>query len=537
MTPLRWLLLAAFAALTGCSEPTVIASDDGLEKLCTPNNYVFCLCSEGLRGTKRCSATGKSFGPCRNCEVGSITDGCTPGQEYPCDCDDGSEGLYTCLEDGASFDACRNCGQSQAGLVANECPGVTVTLAPGNQTTRSGSTEGLQDDFQPACSVASGPDAVYQVIPGGDGLLTAQVQGQGGFDPVLVSWGGACGGAAVACADSTGSGSVEEFSFQAKAGEPVFLGVDSSGGGGAFTLTLHLGGGNQGGNTCPGIPVALGPGSPAFFAGTTISTGADYKGALSCENTAGADVVYAVQPTTSGRMTARLLPQEGHDAALYVRETSCTSGPQIACSDQEAEGGEEELSTEVTAGKTYSVFVDGSTAGDYQLTLELEQSFCGDGKWTPPEQCDDGNNVGGDGCSAQCKVEQDPPSATCPGVGVFVAEEPLLLSGSTDAYGDFEKHPTCGGAGAPDRVYRVIPKKSGTLRARITSTSFDLVLYARKGACSGASAKNLGCDDKVLNGPEILLDLPVNKDEPVWLVVDGFKQGEEGVFALSLSVL
>ncbi|MCS6900571.1 MAG: DUF4215 domain-containing protein, partial [Myxococcales bacterium] len=183
-----------------------------------------------------------------------------------------------------------------------------------------------------------------------------------------------------------------------------------------------------------------------------------------------------------------------------------------------------------------NVFVDGSTAGDYKLTLELTQSFCGDGKWTPPEQCDDGNNISGDGCSTQCKVEQDPPDTTCPGVGVFVSSEPLLLSGSTEPYGDFEKHLTCGGAGAPDRVFRVIPKLSGTLRAQITSTSFDLLLYARKGACSGVSAKNLGCDNKMINSPEILLDLPVSEDEPVWLVVDGFSQEEKGVFALSLRI-
>ncbi|MCS6901951.1 MAG: hypothetical protein NZX77_19580, partial [Polyangiaceae bacterium] len=186
MTLLHWLFLAVLSTLSGCSEPTVIASDDGLEKLCTPNNYVFCLCSEGIRGTKRCSTTGKSFGPCLNCEAGDISNGCIPGQEYPCDCDDGSEGVYTCLEDGASFDACRNCGPSQGGLIANDCPGVAITLEAGGQTTRSGSTTGLQDDFQPACSNPSGPDAVYQVIPGGDGLLTARVQGQGGFDPVLI---------------------------------------------------------------------------------------------------------------------------------------------------------------------------------------------------------------------------------------------------------------------------------------------------------------------------------------------------------------
>src|SRR6266699_16317 len=34
---------------------------------------------------------------------------------------------------------------------------------------------------------------------------------------------------------------------------------------------------------------------------------------------------------------------------------------------------------------------------------------CGDGKVDPDEECDDGNRVGGDGCSAACKVESGMP--------------------------------------------------------------------------------------------------------------------------------
>ena len=32
-------------------------------------------------------------------------------------------------------------------------------------------------------------------------------------------------------------------------------------------------------------------------------------------------------------------------------------------------------------------------------------TFCGDGRVTPPEQCDDGNNLSGDGCSSTCTLE------------------------------------------------------------------------------------------------------------------------------------
>ncbi|MGB8330249.1 MAG: PQQ-dependent sugar dehydrogenase, partial [Polyangiales bacterium] len=46
-------------------------------------------------------------------------------------------------------------------------------------------------------------------------------------------------------------------------------------------------------------------------------------------------------------------------------------------------------------------------------------SLCGDGFLTPPEQCEDGNVLDGDGCSAACMLEQ---SATC-GDGVVDAGE------------------------------------------------------------------------------------------------------------------
>lgn len=534
MNKLLALFLAATLSFPGCSEQKGTASDDGQERLCVPNNYVICVCSAGIGGTKRCSLTGKSFGPCINCEAGGILDGCTPGDDYPCDCEDGSEGTYTCQEDGASFDACRGCGQPPAEQ-SESCPGVDVELAAEEQRELSGNTGVAVDDFQPTCTAKAGPDVVYRVVPGGSGLLTARVQGQGTLDPVLVAWGDPCGGAPLACADSSGSGSAEELSLDVIAGEPLFLGVDSSGDGGPFSLTLQLDGAAPQGGICPGIPVALGLGAPAFFSGSTAGAGPDYSGALACSNTASDDVVYAVQPAASGRLTARLLPQ-GFDGALYLREASCDSGPQLACSDQAPADQQEEISAQVSAGKTYSLFIDGASPGNYELSLELSQSFCGDNKGSPPEQCDDGNNLGGDGCSPECKVEIDPSSASCPGVGVFVFDTPLLLSGSTDNYGDFEAHPSCGGAGAPDRVFRVMPGQSGTLRARVTSTSFDLLLYARKDSCTGPSAKNLGCDDKFISTPGIQLDLPVTQGVPVWLVIDGYKAGEAGVFALSLSI-
>jgi len=58
---------------------------------------------------------------------------------------------------------------------------------------------------------------------------------------------------------------------------------------------------------------------------------------------------------------------------------------------------------------TPSTFVgpDESTGSPYILARgeSLVGVLCGDGVMNPTEQCDDGNNFGGDGCSASCRVE------------------------------------------------------------------------------------------------------------------------------------
>jgi len=54
--------------------------------------------------------------------------------------------------------------------------------------------------------------------------------------------------------------------------------------------------------------------------------------------------------------------------------------------------------------------------------------LCGDGNQDPGEQCDDGNNVDGDGCSAVCTTEQnDIPEFTTIGAALFLAGAGLYM--------------------------------------------------------------------------------------------------------------
>ncbi|VVB92028.1 Uncharacterised protein [uncultured archaeon] len=52
---------------------------------------------------------------------------------------------------------------------------------------------------------------------------------------------------------------------------------------------------------------------------------------------------------------------------------------------------------------------DNSVGYPYILARGVIPDLCGDGQLNPGEQCDDGNNNGGDGCSATCKLETSVP--------------------------------------------------------------------------------------------------------------------------------
>jgi cysteine-rich repeat protein len=58
----------------------------------------------------------------------------------------------------------------------------------------------------------------------------------------------------------------------------------------------------------------------------------------------------------------------------------------------------------------------------------LLASTCGNGEIEPPEACDDGNNVSGDGCAADCTLVAGVPAVSVGGMLLLVI---LLLAVST----------------------------------------------------------------------------------------------------------
>src|SRR5688572_8823484 len=97
---------------------------------------------------------------------------------------------------------------------------------------------------------------------------------------------------------------------------------------------------------------------------------------------------------------------------VFLALTSCSSGelgdvPLI----EDSSTSDTTIATDDTAGDTGTFAIDTAMADDTGTTMPdgcvgdacPPEAFCGDGKLTVGEACDDGNAVAGDGCTADCK--------------------------------------------------------------------------------------------------------------------------------------
>ncbi len=80
-------------------------------------------------------------------------------------------------------------------------------------------------------------------------------------------------------------------------------------------------------------------------------------------------------------------------------------------------------------GRAAGATTDGCAAGCVELPPA--EPVCGDGAREGSEQCDDGNVVGGDGCSATCRIEPQPPR---PAIVAPSALQALRVAGETQIH-------------------------------------------------------------------------------------------------------
>ena len=502
-----------------------------------------------------------------------------PGEE----CDDGN----SLSDDGCSA----SCVRESAGP-NDHCPGVALALHVGNGGRRIGSVTGTTAELYPhyagSCGGYGVADAVYVVTPDVTGQLTARLSA--GFDSLLYAR-RTCesGGTEAACRNVPGAQGGEELRILVVKDEPVYLFVDGTpNASGTFELDIELAAaacgngfaespeecddGNQvagdgcapdctlesvGSNIedCPGQTIVLsGTGTAprrVSFAGTTALMPANtLSGTAGC-TASGPNTVYAITPDITGSMSATLVAHYDN-AVVHIRNECDTVGfhSQLDCKRATEPLESIESIVPVMAGQPYYVIVDSSSSafsGDYVLDVVVSPAQCGNGILDGNEQCDDRNNVSGDGCSATCTLEPvDMASNSCPGATLpLEAQGDGSHAGSlTSSTGTFTSKfrprttlGTCSSTNiAKDAAYVVTSPIAGLLTVTV-SGAFDTMVYART-ACTTdhTTAVDLGCSAAVVgNGPETL-QVPVEANTPISLVIDGQNENAAGIFELTAVV-
>jgi cysteine-rich repeat protein len=483
-------------------------------------------------------------------------------------CDDGN----TASGDGCAAD----CALEPDPVIAT-CPGAEIALSGSGGSPRTGSisgtTAGATSKFS-NCGTGTAPDTVHRFTSDVDGTLTATLKS--GFTAAL-SIHSTCTGSALACAKDPYTESV--VTRAVAPGTEYFLHVDGLGtAAGPYTLDLSIkpavcGDGVRDGseacddgntaandgcsptcalepatvrNTCATAePVTLVSQGNGVYAATldsgntNLSTG---HTALQCRPASfGVDAFYSVTPAESGVLRVRLTNIAIKDAVLGMRSTcvGATSGNAAdICADAYPGQGDEEIAFVAEAGNTYVIFVDTSSSnalnkGTYTLVFHQSPGTCGDGLRVDPEECDDGNSVAGDGCTATCRIQPLAGLDACPGAPIALiptasggrkATISLDTSSVSSQYAGF-----CGGSG-PDAVVQVTPDIAGTLRGSLDA-SYEALLYART-ACNDSSTDLKRDFDSGCDTPSAI-EFPVEAGKPIFFFVDGLS-GSSGRATLTL---
>ena len=162
---------------------------------------------------------------------------------------------------------------------------------------------------------------------------------------------------------------------------------------------------------------------------------------------------------------------------------------------------------------------------------------CGNGIIEAGEQCDDGNQTSGDGCSVSCGTELG--SCEIPVLVTLGIGSPQLFSGTT--LGAPSQHTLinadgCAASSAtgPESIYQVTVTDVGHVTAWVQSvgTDHDTVLYTRT-SCESAESQ-LACHDNSANGGEVVSSW-MEPGDTMFVFVDG-GNGAAGAYQLNLDL-
>ncbi len=468
------------------------------------------------------------------------------------------------------------------------CPGKALRLEGSTPGPRSlsvrGTTAPAAGQSVPAnkwstCGASTAPDVVYKVTSDIDGWATVKVKGT--FNTALSIRTTCPGTADLACAKAAGGSGAETLSFAMNKETDYFVVVDGATAGalGAFVLDVGIvpsqcgnsvieggetcdDGNTNGGDGCdaacklePASPYDKCPTAPltaleARSDGTFDATISGGNTNMTKEGTASShslspcsslwnDAWYPFTAPISGVVTARVASATFR-STIGVRTGCSPSGAQLTCDDANQKGGQQ-ITFKVDQGKTYWLGIAGGFVvsgkpeiGTYTMEVKLVPTGCGDTFVNAPEQCDDGNVVDGDGCSATCAVEPLAGVGTCPGHSVALSgtgNEVRRAVVTVDTTGlPSNTGGICGGSG-PEGVVTITPDIDGTLVVKATAA--HAVLLHTRSTCSDPTSEipSTSCSSTAVR----TVNIPVKKNTPHYVYVDG-QNGASGVTKLEITV-
>ncbi|WP_437730842.1 DUF4215 domain-containing protein [Sorangium sp. So ce1335] len=246
----------------------------------------------------------------------------------------------------------------------------------------------------------------------------------------------------------------------------------------------------------------------------------------------GPEQLHVFTPPAGQSGTLLVVLQSESDHGLYSRSACTDSLTEIACIDESAASStlleEEELELVVHRGEVVPIFVDAYTpfdAGPYTLDFVFVPAICGDGAVSKPEECDDGNTAGGDGCSAECTLELDDACAAA--LPAVLGDNRGNTSSGTTLFDG-----SCVSRGMPERIHAFTPPSDGRLIVTLSSET-DLGLYART-SCADKDSQ-LACADSYSGGRNETLSLDVDGGAPLFIFVDTYRTTDAGPYTLNLA--
>ncbi|WP_437677561.1 MXAN_6577-like cysteine-rich protein [Sorangium sp. So ce131] len=447
-----------------------------------------CGCGEGLEDCDgacvslqsdmaNCGACGESCSPSQQCVEGACT--CSEGLA---ECGVACANLQTSeLHCGACGVACERGAFCQEG--ACSCVlGTTEEITSSLPLTLTGTTVGGETNYGLACVAAGSSEHVYLFTAPEHGTYTMDTFGSG-FDTALGVV-GAVDCAQLGCNDDA-QGAQSKLRVILTEGQSVLVVVTGfDGAEGEFKLNL----GQAGPPICPTTDEVITE-LPQVITGDTALLGDRFT--PTCGDPDGPDASYVFTAPADGKYVFDTFGS-GYNTVLELRDGGC-DGRVIACNDDSQEGAQSRITTDLTAGQTVVVVVDGASGEAGPFTLNISE-------WVPPP------------CPMEDLGSTFPQSVNRNTTGLDHYLEPSCLTGA-----------------APEMSFSFTAPAAGRYTFDTFGSSFDTVLHVHDGSCTGRS---LGCNNDATSSQSQVVT-PLAEGQTAYVVVDG-AFGSSGAFTLNV---